>query len=105
MPGVCGVLPSSEPPGITLTPSCFHLVSWWALMLGPRLGNAAILAHVLPGLTSPTWPTRALPERLAARRAVEQPAGLEGDHQSGEPDRIEERNPADDLEREGAFAA
>src|ERR1700730_6886996 len=25
MPGVCAVLGSSDPPGITCTPSCFHL--------------------------------------------------------------------------------
>jgi len=32
MPGVCGVLPSSEWPGITRTPSCFHFGSWSWLM-------------------------------------------------------------------------
>src|SRR5262252_1124708 len=29
MPGVCAVLGSSELPGMTRTPSCFHFASWW----------------------------------------------------------------------------
>src|SRR6478735_825743 len=40
MPCVCGVLPSSELPGMTRTPSCFHFGAWswpsWVMAL-PRM--------------------------------------------------------------------
>src|SRR5215468_6333035 len=48
MPGVCAVLESSEWPGMTRTPSCFHLGvwSWWVarVMAMPHAGYLKLLS-------------------------------------------------------------
>src|SRR5882672_10472866 len=60
MPGVCAVLGSSEFPGMTRTPSCFHFGSWW------WSGWSVIL---LP-------PSRRAREALGLLRGAEQRLGL-----------------------------
>src|SRR4029453_9227862 len=77
MPGVCGVLGSSACPGMTRTPSCFHLGARSRSVL--TFMSSLSCAVIMPGPTRASWllsPPRRARKAFGLLRGAEQCFGL-----------------------------